>query len=131
MGKRKLESTNMINERHLDECDLSYALRKLGGRWKILILGKLENKTLRFKELKERVGNITERMLILQLKELEADGLVTRTAHPVVPPRVDYELTQLAIDSIPIWRLLEVWGAQHRNETGNSLPYPKEVGSCD
>lgn len=114
MGSRKENSTNMQNEKHIIECDLAYAVCKIGGRWKILILGKLEHGKLRFGELRSQIGEITERMLTLQLRELEREGLVKRTVYAAVPPRVDYELTEIASDLIPIWRQLERWGAQHR-----------------
>lgn len=114
MGKRKENSTNMHNEKYITQCDLAYAVCKIGGRWKILILGKLEHGKLRFSELRNQIGGITERMLTLHLRDLEKDGLVKRTVYAEVPPRVDYELTAIACDLIPIWRQLESWGAKHK-----------------
>lgn len=115
MGIRKEHSTNCINKMKIVECDLAYSLNMLGGRWKILILGKLEGGQLRFGELREKVEGITDRMLTLQLKELEADGLVKRTVFAEIPPRVEYELTEFTKELIPVWRVLEDWGAKHRN----------------
>lgn len=114
MGKRKESSTNMQNEKYVTQCDLTYAVCMMGGRWKLLILCKLELQTLRFSEIRDRIDGITERMLTLHLKELEADGLVIRNVLPAVPPRVEYELTDIARELIPIWRQLEVWGAKHK-----------------
>jgi len=114
MERRKENSTNMQNEKHITECDLAYAVCKIGGRWKILILGKLEHGKLRFGELRNQIGGVTERMLTLQLRELEKEGLVERTVYAEVPPRVDYKLTEIANDLIPIWRQLEIWGAKHK-----------------
>ncbi len=114
MSNRKENSTNSQNEKYIIECDLAYAVCKIGGRWKILILGKLENGKLRFSELRNQINGITERMLTLQLRELEKEGLVKRTVYAEVPPRVDYELTDIAKELIPIWRLLENWGARHK-----------------
>lgn len=114
MGRRKEGSTNMLNEEYITGGDLSYAVCKLGGRWKLLILGKLENGKLRFSELRNQISGITERMLTLQLRELEKEGLVRRKVYAEVPPRVDYELTEIALELVPIWRQLEVWGAKHR-----------------
>jgi len=114
MGIRKENSTNMKNEKYITDCDLTYAVCKIGGRWKLLILCKLENGKLRFSELRNRIDGITERMLTLQLRDLEKEGLVKRTVYAEVPPRVDYELTELADKLIPIWRLLENWGAKHK-----------------
>lgn len=115
MGKRKESSTNMRNEKCiLDGCDLTYAVYKVGGRWKLLILCKLEEGKLRFSEIRKLIPNITERMLTLQLRELEKDGLVKRMVYAEVPPRVDYQLTEIAKELVPIWSQLSNWGAKHR-----------------
>lgn len=115
MGKRKENSTNSLNEEYITgSCDLTYAICKIGGRWKLLILCKLENNKLRFSELRNQITGITERMLTLHLKELEKEGLVKRTVYAEVPPRVDYELTEIAIELIPIWAQLSKWGKKHR-----------------
>ncbi|MEN4760482.1 helix-turn-helix domain-containing protein [Chryseobacterium sp. C39-AII1] len=114
MGKRKENSTNSLNEKYIIECDLTYAVCKIGGRWKLLILCKLEHGKLRFSELRDRITGITERMLTLQLRELEKEGLVTRTVHAEVPPRVDYEMTEIAKELIPIWKQLSQWGNKHK-----------------
>lgn len=115
MGKRKENSTNSINEQYItQECDLTYAICKVGGRWKLLILCKLENGKLRFSELRDRISGITERMLTLQLREMEKEGLLKRTVHAQVPPRVDYELTAIAEELIPIWKQIEKWGKKHK-----------------
>lgn len=115
MGKRKLTSTNAINrETLIDFCGMIYAVDMLGGRWKLLILYKLEERTLRFSELKKRIPNITDRMLTLHLQELQKNGLVVRTVYAEVPPRVEYQLTESGKQLIPIWQQLEHWGLQHR-----------------
>ena len=115
MGKRKKSSTNLLNEKYIMEsCDLTYAVCKVGGRWKLLILCKLENGKLRYSELRNAIDGITERTLTLQLRELEKDGLVKRTVYAEVPPKVDYELTPIAIELIPIWSKLSSWGAKHK-----------------
>ncbi|MGL6125676.1 transcriptional regulator, HxlR family [Chryseobacterium ureilyticum] len=115
MGKIKENSTNNINRQYIHECDLTYAVCKIGGRWKLLILDKLKGGKLRFSELRKAISGITERMLTLQLRELEKEGLVKRTVYAEVPPRVDYELTEIAIDLIPIWNQLSKWGGKHKN----------------
>ena len=115
MGKRKENSTNMQNEKAIVEgCDLTYAVCMLGGRWKLLILCKLEGGKLRFSELRDRINGITERMLTLQLRELEKEGLISRTIYAEVPPRVDYELIAIAEELVPIWSQLSNWGGKHR-----------------
>lgn len=125
MAPRKKNSTYTQNEQFIIECDLTYAVNKIGGRWKILILSKLEGKKLRFSELKREFTFITERMLTLQLRALEEDGLVKRTVHAEVPPRVEYELTGMAMEFGPIFKQLSEWGGKHRKLAGQKN---KEVG---
>ncbi|PRD54676.1 winged helix-turn-helix transcriptional regulator [Sphingobacterium gobiense] len=115
MGKRKLTSTNTINRDYLkNDCGTMYALTLLSGRWKMTILHKLSNQNLRFTELKEAILNISDRMLSLQLKELERDGLIERNVFAEVPPRVEYKLTGSTKNLISIWDKLNVWGENHR-----------------
>ena len=80
----------------------------------MMILCELKSGKLRFGELKKCIPNITERMLTLQLRELEKDLLVKRTVYAEVPPRVDYQLSEIAVKLIPIWDMLDIWGAEHR-----------------
>jgi DNA-binding HxlR family transcriptional regulator len=116
MGKRKTTSTNAMNREHLiDFCGMVYAIDLLGGRWKLLILYKLEKRTMRFSELKKHLPNITDRMLTLHLQALEKDGLVMRKVYAEVPPRVEYELSESARQLAPIWKQLENWGIAHKN----------------
>ncbi|PRD47434.1 winged helix-turn-helix transcriptional regulator [Sphingobacterium haloxyli] len=115
MGKRKLTSTNTINRDYLkNECGTMYALTLLSGRWKMTILHKLSKRDLRFTELKEAIVNISDRMLSLQLKEMEKDGLVERNVYAEVPPRVEYRLTTSTKNLISVWDKLNVWGDNHR-----------------
>lgn len=115
MGTRKLASTNNRNREVLgDFCGINYALNLVGGRWKLLILHKLEPQKLRFSELKRTLPHITDRMLTLQLRELEQDGLVARTVFAEVPPRVEYALTASGLALAPTWQGLEAWGDAHR-----------------
>ena len=115
MATRKQTSTNSRNRETLDDyCGMTYALNLLGGRWKFLILYKLEQQKRRFSELKRVLPHITDRMLTLQLRELEHDGLVSRTVFAEVPPRVEYEITASGHALSPTWKSLEAWGDTHR-----------------
>ncbi|QGK73590.1 helix-turn-helix domain-containing protein [Flavobacterium sp. SLB02] len=114
MAKRKESSTNTENRNYITTCDLTYAVCLVGGRWKLLILCKLEKGKLRFGELRNQICNITERMLTLQLRELERDGMVKRTVYAEVPPRVEYELTEISQKLVPIWAQLSHWGSEHK-----------------
>lgn len=122
MSKRKENSTYSLNEEIIhEECDLVYALDKLGGRWKLYILSKLHNRKMRYKDLKQEIHPITERMLTLQLRALEKDGLVRRTVYAEVHPRVEYELTKLACNLVPMWDSLREWGGLHKERMNKSL----------
>jgi DNA-binding HxlR family transcriptional regulator len=115
MAHRKNASTNSRNREALgDFCGMTYALNLLGGRWKLLILHKLEKQSRRFSELKKTLPHITDRMLTLQLRELEHDGLIVRTVFAEVPARVEYALTASAHALSPTWKGLEAWGNAHR-----------------
>ncbi|RZK24028.1 MAG: transcriptional regulator [Hymenobacter sp.] len=115
MAVRKPSSTNSRNREVLgDFCGITYALNLVGGRWKLLLLHKLAPQTLRFSELKKTLPHITDRMLTLQLRELEQDGLIVRTVFAEVPPRVEYALTDRGQALAPTWQNLEAWGSAHR-----------------
>lgn len=117
MAKRKENSTNSINQKCLlNGSDLIYAVCMVGGRWKLLILHELENGKLRFNELRNAMPSITERMLTLQLRELEHNKLIKRTVFAEMPPRVEYELTEISTELIPIWNQLSKWGTKHRKQ---------------
>jgi DNA-binding HxlR family transcriptional regulator len=86
------------------------ALQILEGRWKMKILFHLFDKgTLRFSELERHVSGVSQKMLIQQLKELEKDGIVGRTVYPVVPPKVDYRLTEIGQDLCPVLDAILEW----------------------
>lgn len=115
MAARKPSSTNSRNREVLGEfCGITYALNLVGGRWKLLLLHKLAPQTLRFSELKKILPHITDRMLTLQLRELEQDGLLVRTVFAEVPPRVEYALTARGQALAPTWQHLEAWGNAQR-----------------
>lgn len=114
MATRKQNSTYSRNEKCIIDCDLTYAIYLLGGRWKLLIMDKLAKRKMRFSELKKEFSYITERMLTLQLRSMEQDGLVKRTVYAEVPPRVEYELTDTARELEPILDQLSNWGGKQR-----------------
>jgi len=90
-------------------CPVDQALEVLSGKWKPLILWRLHAGTLRFGELQRAVPGVTQRMLTLQLRELERDGLVERTVYAEVPPRVEYALTAPARKLMPVMEGMGEW----------------------
>lgn len=94
-------------------CPVEATLTYLDGKWKGVILFHLMEGTLRFNELRRKLPAVTQRMLTKQLRELEDCGLVSRTVHPVVPPRVDYALTPLGETLKPVVQALSAWGGQY------------------
>ncbi|MGI5902126.1 MAG: winged helix-turn-helix transcriptional regulator [Desulfitobacteriia bacterium] len=94
-----------------DLCPLAYALRVIQGKWKLPILWVLtKNGTLRYNELKKSVDGITNMMLATSLKELEQEGLVKRVQYNVIPPRVEYSLTESGKKLLPALDELAKWG---------------------
>ena len=88
----------------------------IGDKWTILVIGNLSYGPLRYKQLQREIDGISQRMLTLTLKSLEEDGLVSRTVYPTVPPRVDYELTQLGWPLMEAIRPLHAWTIKYRDE---------------
>ncbi len=88
-------------------------LNRVGDKWSMMIVMMLANGSMRFSELKRAIDGISQRMLTLSLRGLERDGLVTRTVTPTIPPRVDYELTELGISLRQPVRALGEWAIAH------------------
>ena len=92
---------------------MSDILQRVGDKWTVLVVGKLGKGPMRFNELRTAVGGISQKMLTTTLRGLERDGFVTRTIYPTIPPRVDYELTDLGFELLePVNRLGE-WARQN------------------
>lgn len=95
-------------------CPVESTLSFIDGKWKGVILYHLLGEgTLRFNELRRRIPAVTQRMLTKQLRELEDEGFITRTVYPVVPPKVDYDLTELGRSMEPVINALRAWGLAH------------------
>ena len=92
-------------------CDVEATLSVIGGRWKPVLVCHLLEGRKRFGELRRLTPNATERMITLQLRELEADGVVSRHVYAEVPPRVEYELTDFGRSLEEILTLMQAWGA--------------------
>lgn len=92
-----------------EQCPSREVLKHVTSRWGVLVLIVLEGGTLRFSELRRRIGGVSERMLAQTLQWLEGDGLVLRVAHDVVPPHVEYSLTPLGEQAASLVRQLADW----------------------
>ncbi len=97
-------------------CAVEATLDVIGGRWKGVILFHLLAGTKRFNELHRLVEGCTQRMLTLQLRELEQDGVVQRTVYAEVPPKVEYSLTEFGRSLEPILLLMRTWGEQYTQQ---------------
>lgn len=102
---------------HSADCPkVSQVLVRIGDKWSVLVIMMLSRGTRRFSDLKREIGGISQRMLTICLRGLERDGLVKRTVFPVVPPRVDYELTELGRSLCEPVMALGTWAITHMAE---------------
>ena len=95
------------------QCPIQAVVNIIGGKWKLSILYQLFQGTKRYGEMKRLVPAVTERMLTLQLRELEASGIVQRTVYPEVPPKVEYSLTELGLSLEPVLQTMLDWSENH------------------
>ena len=108
-------------------CALDITMNFIGGKWKTVVLWYLRNKTLRFGELKKQVPDITEKMLSIQLKALEEDGLVKREVFPEVPLKVEYSLTDFGKTLIPVIESIAKWGRSLGEAEGEIIEVAKKA----
>lgn len=108
-----------MKPRHLhntEDCRaVSEILQRVGDKWTVLVVGKLGDGPMRFSELRHAVGGISQKMLTTTLRGLERDGFVTRTVFPTIPPRVDYELTDLGRELLVPVNALGEWARLNTN----------------
>ncbi|MCL2201246.1 MAG: helix-turn-helix transcriptional regulator [Oscillospiraceae bacterium] len=102
-------------------CPVGATLELIGGKYKSLILWHLIDKTLRFGELRKLIPQATPKMLTQQLRELEDANLIIRTVYPVVPPKVEYQLSQLGTSIRPILESMYEWGADYLTKSGKDI----------
>ena len=116
-----------------DFCPVEATLDLIGGKYKALILWHLSESKLRFSELKKALSNATPKMLTQQLRELEAHKLIHREVFPVIPPKVEYSLTELGKSLMPVLVSMRDWGAGYLRANDlesccfmmNSMPLPQ------
>ncbi|MNI08448.1 putative HTH-type transcriptional regulator YybR [compost metagenome] len=105
-------------------CPVEFTLDVIGGKWKGVLLYHMMEEKKRFSEFRRICPGITQRMLTLQLRELEEDGVVHREVYQQVPPKVEYSLTEFGRTLIPIIRLMRDWGVEYQTKqlSGESSP---------
>ena len=101
-------------KKELPACPVETTLMLIGDKWKVLILRDLLPGTKRFGELKKSIGNVSQKVLTAQLRDMESNGLVNRKVYPEVPPRVEYSQTELGQSLKPILDAMWDWGKEFK-----------------
>ena len=104
-----------IEKKELPACPVETTLMLIGDKWKVLILRDLLPGKKRFGELKKSIGSVSQKVLTAQLRDMESNGLVTRTVYPEIPPRVEYALTELGQSLKPILDAMWNWGEEYKS----------------
>lgn len=112
-----------------NQCPVALTIEVIGGKWKPMILYSLLPGTKRFGDLKRLLPEVTQRMLTLQLRELEEDGIVQRTVYAEVPPRVEYSLTEFGKTLEPVLLIMVAWGNKFIEQTAKNKMAVKQTAN--
>lgn len=104
----------MLIKEELPACPVATTVQMIGSKWKLLIIRNLLQRPWRFNELKKDLEGISQKVLTDSLRSMEADGIITRTVYPEVPPRVEYALSDLGESMRPIMDAMEIWGTEYK-----------------
>ena len=104
----------MLTKEELPACPVATTVQMIGSKWKLLIMRNLLQRPWRFNELKKDLEGISPKVLTDSLRSMEADGIVTRTVYPEVPPRVEYALSDLGESMRPIMDAMAAWGTEYK-----------------
>lgn len=104
----------MLTKEELPACPVATTVQMIGSKWKLLIMRNLLQHPWRFNELKKDLEGISQKVLTDSLRSMEADGIITRTVYPEVPPRVEYALSALGESMRPIMDAMEIWGTEYK-----------------
>lgn len=104
----------MLTKEELPACPVATTVQMIGSKWKLLIMRNLLQRPWRFNELKKDLEEISQKVLTDSLRSMEADGIITRTVYPEVPPRVEYALSDLGESMRPIMDAMEIWGTEYK-----------------
>lgn len=105
----------MLTKDELPTCPVAITVQLIGSKWKLLILRNLLDRPWRFNELQKSLEGISQKVLTDSLRSMEADGIITRTVFPEVPPRVEYALSELGETMRPILDSMKAWGENYKN----------------
>ena len=108
----------MLTKEELPDCPVQTTVQLIGSKWKLLIIRDLMQRPWRFNELHKDLQGISQKVLTDSLRGMEADGLITRTVYPEVPPRVEYALSEVGESMRPIMKAMEEWGIQYKKRFG-------------
>ena len=105
----------MLTKEEMPACPVATTVALIGSKWKLLIMRNLLSRPWRFNELKKDLEGVSQKVLTDSLRSMEADGLLTRTVYPEVPPHVEYTLTELGYSLRPILEAMRVWGEDYKS----------------
>ena len=108
----------MLTKEEMPACPVATTVALIGSKWKLLIMRNLLARPWRFNELKKDLEGISQKVLTDSLRSMEADGIITRTVYPEVPPRVEYALSELGESMRPIMDAMEIWGTEYKKSRG-------------
>ena len=104
----------MLTKEEMPACPVATTVQLIGSKWKLLIMRNLLARPWRFNELKKDLAGVSQKVLTDSLRSMEADGIITRTVYPEVPPRVEYALSELGQSMKPIIKAMEQWGLAYQ-----------------
>ena len=104
----------MLTKKEMPACPVATTVQMIGSKWKLLIMRNLLQRPWRFNELKKDLEGISQKVLTDSLRSMEADGIITRTVYPEVPPRVEYALSDLGESMRPIMDAMAAWGTDYK-----------------
>lgn len=104
----------MKTKDELPDCPVATTVRLIGSKWKLLILRNLLMRSWRFNELRKDLDGLSQKVLTDSLRQMEADGILTRTVYPEVPPRVEYALSELGESMRPVLTAMHEWGRAYK-----------------
>ena len=111
----------MLKKEELPACPVATTVSLIGSKWKLLIIRNLMARPWRFNELKRDLDGISQKVLTDSLRSMEADGIITRTIYPEVPPRVEYALSELGESMRPIIKSMEAWGTAYKERKSGHI----------